>query len=125
MSELQARLAEAAAAHRAASAELHELLAEGRAELEAARREPLVTDEEKEQLQEVALRGDMGRDMQEFAHEVRRGRGDWERLLRGQDGRHDLLRAFLDRSQAEHGERVRQAFADSEAPPDVEDPRRL
>ncbi|PUA79769.1 hypothetical protein [Nocardioides currus] len=105
-------------------AELHAELAMARAELDAARAQPMFTQEEKEQLQEVARSGAMGRDMQEFAEDVRRGDADWESFIRGQDGRTALLEGFVDTAQEEFGEEAEAAFAESEAPDDVEDPRR-
>lgn len=108
---------------RRASAELTEALAAGRAELDELRRGPLVDADDRRALQEAAERGAMGREMQDFADEVRRGRADWEQMLRGQ-GEHGSLRdAMVQRAQDERGEELAQAFADSPAPRDVDDPR--
>ncbi len=108
---------------RATFAELRTEIAAARAEVAAAQRVPLFTEEEKRDLQEVARSGAMGREMEEFAEDVRRGDADWESFVRGQDGRDRLLGGFVDRAQDRFGEEAATAFAESEPPPDVEDPR--
>jgi hypothetical protein len=108
---------------RAVFEELRTEISLARAEVTAAMQTPLLTDEEKRELTEVARSGEMGRDMEEFAEEVRRGDADWESFVRGRDGRERLLGTFVDRAQDRFGEQAAEAFAASEAPDDVEDPR--
>ena len=113
----------AAAESRAIYTGLSEQLAFARAELEAEIREPLFTEDEKRQLQEVAKSGAMGREMDEFADDVRRGDADWESFIRRQDGREQLLEGFIERAQEEHEDEARAAMDEAEFPDDVEDPR--
>jgi hypothetical protein len=108
---------------RATFAELRTEIAAARAEVAAAQRSPLFTEEEKRELQEVARSGAMGREMEEFAEDVRRGEADWETFIRGQDDRERLLGRFVDQAQDRFGEAAAAAFAESDAPSDVDDPR--
>lgn len=114
---------DARAAIATARARLHADLAEARVRLEAARRRPLLSEDEKRELTEIAARGDMGRDMQEFAREVEEGTADWESFVRRADGRQHLFREFVHRSEARFADEVEDALVASEPPPDVDDPR--
>lgn len=114
---------QAAQEARAVFAELRGEIAMARAEVTAAAQTPLLTEEEKRDLQEVARSGQMGREMEEFAEDVRRGDADWESFLSGRDGRDRLLGGFVDQAQDRFGEQAAEAFAASEAPDDVDDPR--
>lgn len=111
----------AAAQSRATYAELREELSLARAEVDAAARAPLFTDEEKRQLQEVARSGAMGPQMEEFAQDVRRGDADWESFIRGTDGRRTLLESFVSTAEVEFAEEARQAFDDLRDEPDPPD----
>jgi hypothetical protein len=102
---------------------LHAELAAARERLEAERRRPLLTDQEKRELTEIAARGDMGRDMQQFAREVDEGLADWEGFVRRTDGRSELFREFVRRSEERFEDDVEEALVTSEPPPDIEDPR--
>lgn len=113
----------AAQESRAGYAELRSEISAARAEVDVARAQPMFSAEEKGQLQDVAQSGAMGRQMQEFAEDVRRGDGDWESFIRGQDGRTDLLEGFLTAAQDEFATEAEASMAASEAPEDVEDPR--
>lgn len=113
----------AARESRATYADLREEIAVARVEVDAARRVPLFTEEEKRQLQEAARSGAMGRRMEEFAEDVRRGDADWESFIRGEDGNRVLREDFVSTAQEEFGGDARAAFAESEAPEDVDDPR--
>lgn len=108
---------------RAVSAELRTQLAAMRAELDAARAQPILSQEDKEQLQDAARDGRMGDEMREFAEDVRRGRADWESFVRGEDEHASLLAELIRRGEEEDGERLAQAMAESDPPPDVDDPR--
>lgn len=107
-----------------AASELQLALAAGRAELAALQRQPLFTPEEKERIQEIADRGEMGPGMRELAREVRQGRADWEQIFRRHDEHGGVLEEFVERSQELYGEELARAFAASDAPDDIEDPRR-
>ncbi|RYB94501.1 hypothetical protein EUA93_09190 [Nocardioides oleivorans] len=107
----------------AARARFRAGLAAAREELAAARSRPLLTEEEKRELTEVAARGDMGRDMQEFARDVRDGDADWESFVRRTDGRSELFREFVHRSEERFRDEVEEALVTSEPPPGVDDPR--
>ncbi|WP_370247655.1 hypothetical protein [Nocardioides sp.] len=117
------RLDDVRAAIAQSSAALSEQLARGRAELDADRARPLFTDAERRELQEVAEGGAMGPRMREFADAVRRGEADWDDFVRRQDGREGLLEDLVQESQDRFGEEAARAFAASEAPEDVVDPR--
>lgn len=109
-----------------AAAALHDLRVElsvARVELDAALAAPILTEEERRQLQDVARSGEMGRDMQQFAERVRSGEADWESFLRGRDENTGLLNGLLERAQREFGDEAAAAMAASEPPEDVEDPR--
>ena len=106
-----------------ARARLHAELAAARGRLEAERRRPLLTEQDKRELTEIAARGDMGRDMQQFAREVDEGRADWETFVRRTDGRRELFREFVRRSEERFEDEVEEALVTSEVPPDIEDPR--
>ena len=69
------------------------------------------------------LRLDLDHARAELAEDIDRGEADWERFLRGHDGRRELLEQMVEAAQDRFGEEARQAFADSESPSDVEDPR--
>lgn len=102
-----------------ARARLRAELAAAREQLEAERRRPLLTDEEKRQLTEVAERGDLGRDMEHFAREVRDGTADWESFVRRTDGREGLFQEFVRRSEEQHADELEEALVTSEPPPEV------
>jgi hypothetical protein len=106
-----------------ARARLRADIAAAREELAAARSRPLLTEEEKRELTEIAARGDMGREMQEFAQEVDEGRADWESFVRRTDGRSELFQDFVRRSEERFEDEVEEALVTSEPPPDVADPR--
>jgi hypothetical protein len=106
-----------------ARARLRADIAAAREELAAARSRPLLTEEEKRELTEIAARGDMGREMQEFAREVDEGRADWESFVRRTDGRSELFQDFVRRSEERFEDEVEEALVTSEPPPDVADPR--
>ena len=114
---------DAHAAIATARARLHADLAEARVRLEAARRRPLLSEDEKRELTEIAARGDMGRDMQEFAREVEEGTADWESFVRRTDGRQQLFQEFVRRSEERFAGEVEDALVTSEPPPGLEDPR--
>lgn len=110
-------------ASRAGYADLRTEIAMARAEVDAAQAQPLFSEEEKRQLQEVAQSGAMGQQMREFAEDVRRGRADWETFIRGRDGRTELLHDFLTTAHLTFGEEAEAAMAASDPPDGVEDPR--
>ncbi|UUZ61520.1 hypothetical protein [Nocardioides sp. B-3] len=89
----------------------------------AERQRPLLTEDEKKELTEIAARGDMGRDMQEFARQVRDGRSDWESFVRRTDGNADLFREFVRRSEERFRDEVEEAPVNSEPAPGAENPR--
>jgi len=105
-----------------ARARLRADLAQARERLEADRRKPLLTAEEKRELTEIAARGDMGRDMQGFAREVERGDADWESFVRRTDGRSELFREFVHRTEARFADELEEALINSEPPEDDDDP---
>lgn len=116
-------LASASAEIARTSAELRTELVRARAELEEQLRRPLLDEQERRDLQEVARRGVLGPEMQDVAREIEHGRADWDQVLRGQDEHRTALAAFLERAQAEHGDRMAEVMAQTPAPDDVDDPR--
>ena len=117
------RIRMAAADLRSAFAELRADLAVERAALDAAMAEPILSEQEKRELQETAQRGDMGPEMREFAEEVRRGNADWEDFVRGRDEHSGLLEELVTTAQERFGDEAVQAMEDFEPPEDEPDPR--
>lgn len=92
----------------AAWRELQATIAGARAALDRVRAEPTTTPEERRELQQVALTGQLGPDMQRLARHVEAGETSWAEVFEGISPYDELLRSHLDRMVAVHGEGVRQ-----------------
>ncbi|MGH3928931.1 MAG: hypothetical protein ACRDTF_03025 [Pseudonocardiaceae bacterium] len=86
----------------AAKAELGQAIEQARRDLARFRRENQPTDEERQALQDVALRGELGDDMRELARRVARGQDTWEAIFSGGSPSAGLLRGHLDRMTAQN-----------------------
>jgi hypothetical protein len=98
----------------AARAEFEAALAQAEQDLSRFRRENRPTPEERQQLQEAALRGDLGDDMRELAEHVDRGEDNWDAVFSGESPNVELLRGHLERTIADNQEAVTQALEDDE-----------
>ena len=116
---LMRELEQASAEVRTQRGEMRESLAQARAELDAARSEPLLEPGERDDLQQAAREGRLGEDMAEFADDVERGEADWETFLRG-ESRPQLLHAFVERTVEEHGDELVSAAAEMGPPEEGE-----
>src|SRR5262249_9521264 len=113
---IEARLQEAKAA-------LNEAMQDAVLALARFERENRPTDEERLALQEAALRGDLGTDMQTLARRVDSGEDSWDAIFSGASPYTDLLGAHLDRMIAANREAIARAVEeDDEFDPYPEDP---
>lgn len=109
---------------RAARAELDTVLAQAERELSRFKRENQPTDEEREQLQEAALRGELGDDMRQLAERIDRGEDTWAAVFAGESPNTGLLRGHVDRMIAETRDAIAEALEDDEVQSDLEQARR-
>lgn len=86
----------------AAKAELGQTIEQARQDLARFRRENQPTNEERQALQDAALRGELGDDMRELARRVDRGQDTWAAIFSGESPNTGLLRGHLDRMAAEN-----------------------
>jgi hypothetical protein len=87
--------------------EVRETVATARATLDRVRAQPTTTPEERRELQQQALSGQLGPDMQQLARHVESGETSWPEVFEGISPYTDLLRGHLDRMAATHAEGVR------------------
>jgi hypothetical protein len=97
---------------RAAAAELDRVVAQARQDLARFQRENQPTPAELEQLQDAALRGELGFDMEELARRVDEGRDNWSAIFSGESPNSVLLRGLLTRVIDENREAARTAIED-------------
>ena len=71
---------------------------------------PLLTDEEKQALEEQAESGELGDDMKTLVAKIRGGEDTWEQIFSGQSPRGALLQGHLDRMVEEHQDDIALAF---------------
>jgi len=81
----------------AAKAELGQAIEQAQRDLARFRRENQPTNEERQAMQDAALRGELGDDMRELARRVDRGQDTWEAIFSGDSPNARLLRGHLDR----------------------------
>jgi hypothetical protein len=105
LSDFDARL-------QAARAELGQVIEQARQELTRFRRENQPTEQERQALQDAALRGELGDDMRELARRVDRGQDTWEAIFSGDSPNTGLLRGHLDRMIAENRRAVDTAISE-------------
>ena len=102
--------AEILAAISAAREDLTSSLADLTAAVEELEKRPLLTDEEKQALEEQAESGELGEDMQALVERIRRGEDSWEQVFSGQSPNGALLQGHLTRMVDEHQEDIALAF---------------
>lgn len=96
----------------AAKAELGEVIDQAQRDLARFQRENQPTAEERQALQDAALRGELGDDMRELARRVDRGQDTWEAIFSGDSPNARLLRGHLDRMATENRTAIRTAIED-------------
>lgn len=99
---------------RAARTQLDSTLAQAERELSRFKRENQPTEEERRQLQEAALRGELGDDMQELARRIDRGEDSWDAVFSGESPNVDLLRGHIDRMIAQNRDAIAESVEDDE-----------
>lgn len=102
--------AEILAAIEAAREELTTTMADLRATVATLDAQPLMTDEEREKLEEQAASGELGDDMQELVARITGGEATWEQVFSGQSPHAALLHGHLASMWEEHGEDIQLAF---------------
>ncbi|GIM64646.1 hypothetical protein Pve01_83820 [Planomonospora venezuelensis] len=102
--------AEILAAINAAREDLTSSLADLRASVEELEKKPLLTDEEKQALEEQAESGELGEDMQTLVEKIRSGEDTWEQVFSGQSPNGALLQGHLARMVDEHQDDIALAF---------------
>jgi uncharacterized protein HemY len=102
--------AEVLAAIHAAREDLTSSLADLRASVEELEKKPLLTDEERQALEEQAASGELGEDMQTLVEKIRGGEDTWEQVFSGQSPNGALLQGHLARMVDEHQDDIALAF---------------
>lgn len=99
---------------RAARTRLDVTLAQAERELARFKRENQPTEEERRQLHEAAIRGDLGDDMRELARRIDRGEDSWDAVFAGESPNVELLRGHIDQMVAENRDAIAEAVAEDE-----------
>ncbi len=102
--------AEILAAISEAREDLTASLADLRATVDQLNARPLLTDEEKQALEEQAESGELGDDMKTLVEKIRGGEDTWEQVFSGQSPNGALLQGHLDRMVEEHQDDIALAF---------------
>ena len=102
--------AELLAAIGAAREDLTASLTDLRASVEQLSARPLLTDQERQALEEQAGSGELGEDMKELVEKVRGGEDTWEQVFSGESPNGALLQGHLARIVDEHQEDIALAF---------------
>ncbi len=102
--------AEILAAIAEAREDLGASLADLTATVEAMNARPLLTDEEKEALEEQAESGELGEDMKTLVGKIKGGEDTWEQVFAGESPNGTLLQGHLTRMFEEHKEDIALAF---------------
>jgi len=102
--------AEILAAIRAAREDLTSSLADLQATVAELEARPLLTDEEKQALEEQAASGELGEDMRTLVDTIRSGEDTWEQVFSGQSPYGALLQGHLTLMVDEHQEDIALAF---------------
>lgn len=85
-------------------------LADLRATIDQLNARPLLTDEEKEALEEQAESGELGEDMRTLVAKIKDGKDTWERVFSGESPHGTLLQGHLTRMFEEHKDDIALAF---------------
>jgi hypothetical protein len=102
--------AEILAAISEAREDLTASLTDLRATVDQLNARPLLTDEEKQALEEQAESGELGDDMKTLVEKIRGGEDTWEQVFSGQSPNGALLQGHLDRMVEEHQDDIALAF---------------
>ena len=102
--------AEILAAISAAREDLTASLADLRATVDQMNARPLLSDEEKEALEEQAASGELGDDMKSLVEKIRGGEDTWENVFSGESPNGALLQGHLTRMVEEHKDDLALAF---------------
>jgi hypothetical protein len=98
------------AAITAAREDLTSSLTDLRASVEELTTRPLLTDEERQALEEQAESGELGDDMRTLVAKIRGGEDTWEQVFSGESPHGVLLQGHLARLVDEHQEDIALAF---------------
>lgn len=102
--------AEILAAIAQAQEELTASLADLKVSVEELTSRPLLTEEEKRELEEQAESGALGEDMATLVGKIKDGEDTWERVFSGESPNGALLQSHLTRMVEEHQEDIALAF---------------
>ena len=102
--------AEILAAIAESRADLTASLADLKATVDQLNARPLLTDEEKEALEEQAESGELGEDMKALVGKIKDGEDTWEQVFSGESPHGALLQGHLTRMFQEHKEDIALAF---------------
>jgi hypothetical protein len=102
--------AEILAAISEAREDLTASLADLQATVDQLTARPLLTDEEKQALEEQAESGELGDDMKTLVEKIRGGEDTWEQVFSGQSPHGALLQGHLNRMVEEHQDDIALAF---------------
>lgn len=110
MSEELRSQAEILAAIAGAREDLTTGLADLQATVDELTSRPLLTNEEKQALEEQAESGDLGEDMRTLVGKIKDGEDTWEQVFAGESPHGSLLQGHLTRMFEEHKEDIALAF---------------
>lgn len=110
MSEERRSQAEILAAIAGAREDLTTGLADLQATVDELTSRPLLTDEEKQALEEQAESGELGEDMRTLVGKIKDGEDTWEQVFAGESPHGSLLQGHLTRMFEEHKEDIALAF---------------
>ena len=85
-------------------------LADLKATVDQLAARPLLTEEEKQALEEQAESGELGEDMRTLVAKIRGGEDTWERVFSGESPHSTLLQGHLTKMFEEHKEDIALAF---------------
>jgi hypothetical protein len=102
--------AEILAAIAESRADLTASLADLKATVDQMNARPLLTEEEKEALEEQAASGELGEDMKTLVGKIKDGEDTWEQVFSGESPHGALLQGHLTRMFEEHKEDIALAF---------------
>jgi hypothetical protein len=102
--------AEILAAIAESRADLTASLADLKATVDQLNARPLLTEEEKEALEEQAASGELGEDMKTLVGKIKDGEDTWEQVFSGESPHGTLLQGHLTRMFEEHKEDIALAF---------------
>lgn len=99
---------------RAAKDALNDAMEHALREMARFERENRPTEEERRELQQAALRGELGDDMRTLARRVEAGEDNWDAIFSGESPNAELLRGHLDRMVSANRDAIVQAIEEDE-----------